>query len=96
MDQSKDVFFPLSREPAFVTVPGKSFADSFLLGPGTWMFKIRVEGILLVRRSITIIFIFSETNSLLEYSQTNKREMSIQKIKSHTGVKNESGTCFKH
>ncbi|XP_060537980.1 laminin subunit alpha-3 [Pantherophis guttatus] len=47
MDQSKDIFFPLSREPAFVTVPGQGFADSFLLGPGTWMFKIRVEGILL-------------------------------------------------
>ncbi|XP_007432316.1 laminin subunit alpha-3, partial [Python bivittatus] len=45
--QSKDIFFPLSREPAFVTVPGKSFADSFLLGPGTWMFKIIVEGVLL-------------------------------------------------
>uniref|UniRef100_A0A8C6Y0I6 Laminin subunit alpha 3 n=1 Tax=Naja naja TaxID=35670 RepID=A0A8C6Y0I6_NAJNA len=46
-DQSKDIFFPLSREPAFVTVPGKSFADSFLLGPGTWMFKIMAEGVLL-------------------------------------------------
>ncbi|XP_063156026.1 laminin subunit alpha-3 [Candoia aspera] len=46
-DQSKDIFFPFSREPAFVTVPGKGFADSFLLGPGTWMFKIMVEGVLL-------------------------------------------------
>uniref|UniRef100_A0A8C5SYR3 Laminin subunit alpha 3 n=1 Tax=Laticauda laticaudata TaxID=8630 RepID=A0A8C5SYR3_LATLA len=46
-DQSKDIFFPLSREPAFVTVPGKGFADSFLLGPGTWMFKIMAEGVLL-------------------------------------------------
>uniref|UniRef100_A0A8C5SXR0 Laminin subunit alpha 3 n=1 Tax=Laticauda laticaudata TaxID=8630 RepID=A0A8C5SXR0_LATLA len=44
---SKDIFFPLSREPAFVTVPGKGFADSFLLGPGTWMFKIMAEGVLL-------------------------------------------------
>ncbi|XP_026555076.1 laminin subunit alpha-3 isoform X1 [Pseudonaja textilis] len=46
-DQSKDIFFPHSREPAFVTVPGKGFADSFLLGPGTWMFKIMAEGVLL-------------------------------------------------
>ncbi|KAL7984356.1 hypothetical protein Chor_002926 [Crotalus horridus] len=53
-DQSKDIFFPLSKEPAFVTVPGKRFADSFLLGPGTWMFKIMVEGVLLVNLQIKL------------------------------------------
>ncbi|XP_062987370.1 laminin subunit alpha-3 [Elgaria multicarinata webbii] len=45
--QSKDFVFPPSREPAFVTVPGKSFADPFALRPGTWIFKIMAEGVLL-------------------------------------------------
>uniref|UniRef100_A0A670IES8 Laminin subunit alpha 3 n=1 Tax=Podarcis muralis TaxID=64176 RepID=A0A670IES8_PODMU len=45
--QSKGVVFPPSKEPAFVTVPGKSFADAFSLTPGTWIFKIMAEGVLL-------------------------------------------------
>ncbi|XP_061452960.1 laminin subunit alpha-3 isoform X2 [Rhineura floridana] len=45
--QSKDIVFPPSKQPAFVTVPGKSFADPFSLSPGTWIFKIMAEGVLL-------------------------------------------------
>ncbi|XP_053098465.1 laminin subunit alpha-3 isoform X2 [Hemicordylus capensis] len=46
-NQSKEIVFPPSREPAFVTVPGKSFADPFSLAPGTWIFKLMAEGVLL-------------------------------------------------
>uniref|UniRef100_A0A6J0SY58 Laminin subunit alpha-3 n=1 Tax=Pogona vitticeps TaxID=103695 RepID=A0A6J0SY58_9SAUR len=45
--QSKDTVFPPSREPAFVTVSGKSFADPFSLGRGTWIIRIMAEGVLL-------------------------------------------------
>uniref|UniRef100_G1K957 Laminin subunit alpha 3 n=1 Tax=Anolis carolinensis TaxID=28377 RepID=G1K957_ANOCA len=43
----KDIVFPPSREPSFVTVPGRNPADPFLLGPGTWILKIMAEGVLL-------------------------------------------------
>ncbi|XP_074843383.1 laminin subunit alpha-3 [Carettochelys insculpta] len=45
--QSKDIVFPHSKEPAFVTVPGNSFADPFSLNPGTWIINIKAEGVLL-------------------------------------------------
>nr|XP_056710908.1 laminin subunit alpha-3 [Euleptes europaea] len=46
--QTKDIMFMPSREPAFVTVPGRSFADPFSLATGTWIFKIMAgEGVLL-------------------------------------------------
>ncbi|KAJ7338748.1 hypothetical protein JRQ81_012650, partial [Phrynocephalus forsythii] len=45
--QRKDIVFPVSKEPTFVTVPGKSFADPFSLGRGTWIFRILTEGVLL-------------------------------------------------
>lgn len=46
--QSKEITFPPSKEPAFVTVPGKGFADPFSITPGTWITCIQVEGVLLV------------------------------------------------
>ncbi|XP_052597506.1 laminin subunit alpha-3 isoform X1 [Peromyscus californicus insignis] len=45
--QSKEITFPPSKEPAFVTVPGKGFADPFSITPGTWITCIQVEGVLL-------------------------------------------------
>ncbi|XP_015276228.1 PREDICTED: laminin subunit alpha-3 [Gekko japonicus] len=42
--QTKDVMFMPSREPVFVTVPGKSSADPFSLAPGTWIFIITAGG----------------------------------------------------
>ncbi|KAG6933637.1 laminin subunit alpha 3 [Chelydra serpentina] len=45
--QSKDIVFPPSKKPAFVTVPGNSFADAFSLIPGTWIVNIMAEGVLL-------------------------------------------------
>uniref|UniRef100_A0A8D2JD09 Laminin subunit alpha 3 n=1 Tax=Varanus komodoensis TaxID=61221 RepID=A0A8D2JD09_VARKO len=45
--QIKDFEFPPSKEPAFITVPGKSIAGPFALHPGTWIFKIMAEGVLL-------------------------------------------------
>ncbi|KAG8571015.1 hypothetical protein GDO81_011505 [Engystomops pustulosus] len=43
----KDIIFPPSKEPAFLTVPGKSFAEPFSLVPGNWIITISVEGVLL-------------------------------------------------
>nr|XP_021501092.1 laminin subunit alpha-3 isoform X2 [Meriones unguiculatus] len=45
--QSKEITFPPSKEPAFVTVPGNGFADPFSMMPGTWIACVQVEGILL-------------------------------------------------
>ncbi|XP_064363379.1 laminin subunit alpha-3 isoform X2 [Dromaius novaehollandiae] len=45
--QSKEFVFPPSKEPAFVTIPGKSFAEPFSLVPGTWIVSIMAEEVLL-------------------------------------------------
>uniref|UniRef100_A0A3Q3M3K7 Laminin subunit alpha 3 n=1 Tax=Mastacembelus armatus TaxID=205130 RepID=A0A3Q3M3K7_9TELE len=45
--QSKEVIFPESRSPAFLTVPGEGFAEPFALTPGKWIIYIRAEGVLL-------------------------------------------------
>ncbi|KYO48268.1 laminin subunit alpha-2 isoform B [Alligator mississippiensis] len=45
--QSKEIVFPPSKEPAFVSVPGNSFAETFSLIPGTWIVNIMAEGVLL-------------------------------------------------
>ncbi|XP_028615306.1 laminin subunit alpha-3 [Grammomys surdaster] len=45
--QSKEITFPRSKEPAFVTVPGNGFAGPFFITPGTWIACIQVEGVLL-------------------------------------------------
>lgn len=46
--QSKEVIFPASPSPAFLTVPGEGFAEPFELTPGKWIIHIRAEGVLLV------------------------------------------------
>ncbi|XP_053322196.1 laminin subunit alpha-3 [Spea bombifrons] len=43
----KDIVFPPSKEPAFLTVPGNGFADQFSMAPGNWIINIAVEGVLL-------------------------------------------------
>uniref|UniRef100_A0A4W6DE38 Laminin subunit alpha 3 n=1 Tax=Lates calcarifer TaxID=8187 RepID=A0A4W6DE38_LATCA len=45
--QSKEVIFPESRSPSFLTVPGEGFAEPFALTPGKWIIHIRAEGVLL-------------------------------------------------
>lgn len=47
-EQSKEVIFPVSPSPSFLTVPGDGFAEPFELTPGTWIMHIRAEGVLLV------------------------------------------------
>lgn len=46
--QSKEVIFPASLSPSFLTVPGEGFAEPFALAPGKWIIRIRAEGLLLV------------------------------------------------
>uniref|UniRef100_A0A8C9ZF23 Laminin subunit alpha 3 n=1 Tax=Sander lucioperca TaxID=283035 RepID=A0A8C9ZF23_SANLU len=46
-DQSKEVIFPKSPSPSFLTVPGEGFAEPFALTPGKWIIHIRAEGLLL-------------------------------------------------
>lgn len=47
-DQSKEVIFPESPSPSFVTVPGEGFAEPFELTPGKWIIHLKAEGVLLV------------------------------------------------
>ncbi|XP_034090494.1 laminin subunit alpha-3-like isoform X3 [Gymnodraco acuticeps] len=46
-DQSKEVIFPESPSPSFLTIPGEGFAEPFAMTPGTWTIHIRAEGVLL-------------------------------------------------
>ncbi|XP_017277955.1 laminin subunit alpha-3-like isoform X2 [Kryptolebias marmoratus] len=46
-DQSKEVIFPPSPSPSFVTVPGEGFVEPFALNPGKWIIHIRAQGVLL-------------------------------------------------
>lgn len=46
--QSKEVIFPESPSPSFLTVPGEGFAEPFALTPGKWIIHIKAEGVLLV------------------------------------------------
>ncbi|KAM9718848.1 laminin subunit alpha-3-like isoform 1-T1 [Menidia menidia] len=46
-DQSKEIFFPPSPSPSFLTVPGEGFAEPFELNPGKWIIHIKAEGVLL-------------------------------------------------
>uniref|UniRef100_A0A665UIN3 Laminin subunit alpha 3 n=1 Tax=Echeneis naucrates TaxID=173247 RepID=A0A665UIN3_ECHNA len=45
--QSKEIIFPPSRSPSFLTVPGEGFAEPFALTPGNWIIHIKGEGVLL-------------------------------------------------
>ncbi|XP_066537073.1 laminin subunit alpha-3 [Hoplias malabaricus] len=45
--ESKELLFPPSRSPAFLTVPGDGFAQPFTLKPGKWMICLQAEGVLL-------------------------------------------------
>ncbi|XP_037132642.1 laminin subunit alpha-3-like isoform X1 [Syngnathus acus] len=45
--QSKEVIFPESRQPSFLTVPGDGFAEPFALTPGNWIIRIIAPGVLL-------------------------------------------------
>uniref|UniRef100_A0A8C3D1F8 Laminin subunit alpha 3 n=1 Tax=Cairina moschata TaxID=8855 RepID=A0A8C3D1F8_CAIMO len=45
--QSKEFVFPPSKEPAFVTIPGKTSTESFSLVPGMWIVSIMAEEVLL-------------------------------------------------
>uniref|UniRef100_A0A4W5KYG2 Laminin subunit alpha 3 n=1 Tax=Hucho hucho TaxID=62062 RepID=A0A4W5KYG2_9TELE len=45
--QSKEMVFPSSSSPAYLTVPGDGFAEPFTLTPGKWIIRIRAEGLLL-------------------------------------------------
>ncbi|PKU36259.1 laminin subunit alpha-5 [Limosa lapponica baueri] len=46
-EQTKQIVFAPSTEPAFVTVPQNSFGEPFVLNPNTWSLVIEAEGVLL-------------------------------------------------
>ncbi|XP_030319126.1 laminin subunit alpha-5 isoform X3 [Calypte anna] len=46
-EQTKQVVFAPSTEPAFVTVPQNSFGEPFVLNPNTWSLVVEAEGVLL-------------------------------------------------
>uniref|UniRef100_A0A673CRX7 Laminin subunit alpha 3 n=1 Tax=Sphaeramia orbicularis TaxID=375764 RepID=A0A673CRX7_9TELE len=46
-EQSKEVVFPMSPSPSFLTVPGEGFAEPFALTPGKWIIHIKAQGVLL-------------------------------------------------
>ncbi|XP_072098440.1 laminin subunit alpha-5 isoform X1 [Mobula birostris] len=46
-EQTKQIIFAPSAEPAFVTVPQNTFVEPFVLNPGVWSVVIEAEDILL-------------------------------------------------
>uniref|UniRef100_A0A8C3RSN0 Laminin subunit alpha 5 n=1 Tax=Chelydra serpentina TaxID=8475 RepID=A0A8C3RSN0_CHESE len=46
-EQTKQIIFAPSTEPAFVTVPQNSFGEPFVLNPSMWSLIVEAEGILL-------------------------------------------------
>ncbi|XP_073463613.1 laminin subunit alpha-5 isoform X3 [Aquarana catesbeiana] len=46
-EQIKQIVFPPSKEPAFVTVPSSTYGEPFVLNPNTWSVVIEVEDVLL-------------------------------------------------
>ncbi|XP_061588324.1 laminin subunit alpha-3-like isoform X2 [Cololabis saira] len=46
-DHSKEIIFPPSASPSFLTVPGEGFAEPFAMNPGKWIIHIKAEGVLL-------------------------------------------------
>lgn len=48
LEQSKEIVFAPSSEPAFVSIPQNRFVEPFVLNNGTWTIIIEAEGILLV------------------------------------------------
>uniref|UniRef100_A0A8C3PFP2 Laminin subunit alpha 5 n=1 Tax=Chrysemys picta bellii TaxID=8478 RepID=A0A8C3PFP2_CHRPI len=46
-EQTKQIIFAPSTEPAFVTVPQNSFGEPFVLNPSVWSLIVEAEGILL-------------------------------------------------
>uniref|UniRef100_A0A8B9U440 Laminin subunit alpha 5 n=1 Tax=Anas zonorhyncha TaxID=75864 RepID=A0A8B9U440_9AVES len=46
-EQTKQIVFAPSTEPAFVTVPQNSFGEPFVLNPNTWSLVVEAEGVLL-------------------------------------------------
>lgn len=53
-EQSKQIVFAPSTEPTFVSVPQNNFVEPFVLNPGTWTVVVEAEGILLVRRTLSL------------------------------------------
>ncbi|XP_067887186.1 laminin subunit alpha-3 isoform X2 [Heterodontus francisci] len=47
LPQAKEIIFPRSKEPSFVTVTRSNYGDPFPLTPGSWTINIEAEGVLL-------------------------------------------------
>ncbi|XP_078397304.1 laminin subunit alpha-3 isoform X1 [Cetorhinus maximus] len=47
LSQAKEITFPRSKEPSFVTVARNNYGDPFPLTPGTWTVNIEADGVLL-------------------------------------------------
>ncbi|OWK59737.1 Laminin subunit alpha-3 [Lonchura striata] len=80
--QSKEFVFPPSKEPAFITIPGKSSTEPFSLAPGMWTVSIMAEEVLLVNLEMTInvpqvgryVLVFEYAN---EEDQINTAEVTV-------------------
>lgn len=77
--ESKEVLFPPSRSPAFLTVPGDGFAQPFTLSTGKWIVCVQAEGILLVsfrfRIGWNVIRIAYSSISVDSYGEWNDSDL---------------------
>uniref|UniRef100_A0A673CU24 Laminin subunit alpha 3 n=1 Tax=Sphaeramia orbicularis TaxID=375764 RepID=A0A673CU24_9TELE len=79
-EQSKEVVFPMSPSPSFLTVPGEGFAEPFALTPGKWIIHIKAQGVLLVNslKTFTLNHIKNIfTLTILYYQIVEKQESCL-------------------
>ncbi|XP_014845866.1 PREDICTED: laminin subunit alpha-3-like isoform X1 [Poecilia mexicana] len=86
--QSKEVVFPPSPSPSFVTVPGEGFTEPYALNPGKWIIHIRAEGVLL-DYLVLLPRDYYEASLL-------KEEVAQPCTYLHTASKDESCLLYKH
>ncbi|XP_046289595.1 laminin subunit alpha-3 isoform X1 [Marmota monax] len=84
--QSKEITFLPSKEPAFVTIPGKGIADPFSLTPGTWIACIKAEGVLL-----DYLVLLPR-----DYYEASALQLPVTEPCAHTGSPQENCLLYQH
>ncbi|KAM5304312.1 laminin subunit alpha-3 isoform 1-T1 [Glossophaga mutica] len=84
--QSKKIIFLPSKDPAFVTIPGNGFADSFSLEPGTWIACIKAEGVLL-----DYLVLLPR-----DYYEASALQLPVREPCAHAGPPHENCLLYQH
>ncbi|XP_053570955.1 laminin subunit alpha-3 [Bombina bombina] len=84
--QVRDIVFPSSTEPAFISLIGKGVDDAFSLTPGNWLINIMAEGVLLDY----LVMLPSE------YYEASLLHIRVNKPCANTGLAGENCLVYQH